>query len=208
MARLTPNQQAFADLYERAERWLKYAEKHDIPLDEEKVNNLLETLEEKPALITKDYLSDLKSQIGTSRKGFYSKYEPQNADENDEVDIWQKAFNYVENLVGELRDCDEATQELCDVLIDVLYTFINSYAGEEEAEIFCTNYDTQKASIESGILAVRYGSPRKNSNELFINAEQVLEWLFNGIDFDYHEWDDQISFHSSPQGYTYRGYTK
>lgn len=208
MARLTPNQQAFYDLYERAERWLKYAEKHDIPLDEEKVNNLLETLTEKPVRISKDYLSDLKSQIGTSRKGFYSKYEPQNADENDEVDIWQKAFNYVENLVGELRDCDEANQDLCDVLIDVLHTFINNFADEEFAEIFCNNYDTQKAAIESAILVVRYGSPRNDTNELYINAEQTLEWLFNGIDFDYHEWDEEILFYSSPHGYGYRGYTK
>lgn len=208
MARLTPNQQAFNDLYERAERWLKYAEKHGIPLDEEKVNNLLETLDEKPARITKGYLSDLKSQIGTSRKVFYSAYEPQNADENDDIDIWQKAYNYVENLVGELRDCDDANQDLCDVLIDVLHTFINSYAGEEEAEIFCLNYDTQKAAIESAILVVRYGSSTNDTNELYINAEQALEWLFNGIDFDYHEWDDQILFYSAPRGYGYRSYTK
>lgn len=208
MARLTPNQQEYADIYERAERWLKYAEKHSIPLDEAKVNNLLETLVEKPTRITKEYLSELNAQIGKSRKNFYAKYEVETSSEDDEIDIWQKCYNYIENLIEELRDCNEANQQLCDVLVDALNTFINNYADEAEAETFCNNYDTQKVLIESGILVVRYGSPRKDTNELYVNAEQVLEWLFNGTGFDYHDWDSQISFYSSPQGYSYRSYSK
>lgn len=112
-------------------------------------------------------------------------------------DWYEKAYAYIQELIVEFSSA-ETNKTLVECVIEILNDFIDHYAGEEECEIFCNNYERNKGAIISllhSVIDSYYAEDARESTYAF------LDMVFDGTGYQYDTYKLEWAFEQMPHAY-------
>lgn len=112
-------------------------------------------------------------------------------------DWYEKAYAYIQELIVEFS-LAETNEVLVDCVIEILNDFIEHYAGDEECETFCNNYETNKGAIISllhSVIDSYYAEDARESTYAF------LDMVFDGTNYQYDTYKLEWAFEQMPHAY-------
>lgn len=118
-------------------------------------------------------------------------------------DYYEKAYTYIQNLIAELsqmpvgaRGVDNSDVGAADA--EILNDFIEHYAGEEECEIFCNNYENNKGIMVQLFQAIVESYYEEEIRE---NNTAYLDFVFDGTGYQYDDYKLEWLYASRPSIY-------
>lgn len=118
-------------------------------------------------------------------------------------DWYEKAYAYIQNLIAELmqmpvgkdgQDNGDVGAEDAEILSD----FIEHYAGEEECEIFCNNYEKNKGTIVQLFQAL---VDSYYAEEVRENNTNYLNFVLDGTGYQYDDYKLEWIYATKPSIY-------
>ena len=202
---MTPNQKAFQAIKEKAERWISKGEKLGISFDDtvqefierpdritkQMLKKLKKEMNKPRWQFFEKYGTDIETgepykkptkEEPKAPKDDYTDFSEENTENtNDNIgvefdDIFEKASFYIDNIIAELSNQPTNADVVYAIAVE-LKAFLIS-AEEEDCEIFCKNYEENKALIEACFIPIMFES--KDYNLVWNACVELFDYLFTG----------------------------